>query len=48
MLGQPGLAHGFKNGLKLGQIRRVVGNRRPEGAGAGDREVRVERETSLD
>src|SRR5271166_6159210 len=48
LLGQPGLAHAFEYGLKLGEIRRVVGNRRPEGAGAGDREVRVEREAGLD
>ena len=34
--------------LKLGQIRRVVAHRRPDGAGAGDGEGRVERETGLD
>ena len=43
-----GLAHAFEDGLKLGQIRRVVAHRRPSGAGARDGEGRVERETGLD
>ena len=43
-----GLAHAFENGLKLGQIRRVVAHRRPSGAGAGDGEGGVERETGFD
>ncbi len=47
-LRQPRLAHAFENGLKLGQIRRIVAHRRPGGAGAGDGEGRVERETGLD
>ena len=48
LFGDPGLAQAFENGLKLGQIRRVVAHRRPGGAGAGDGEGRVERETGLD
>src|SRR6202042_3814517 len=40
-----GLAHAFEKGLKLGQIRQVVAPRCPGGAGAGDRESRIERET---
>jgi hypothetical protein len=43
-----GLAQAFENVLEAGQIRRVVAPRRPGGAGAGDREGRVERETGLD
>src|SRR5208283_4067932 len=45
LLGDPGLAHAFENGLELGQIRRVVAHPRPGGAGAGNGEGRVERET---
>ena len=46
--GSSGLAHAFENGLKLGQICRVVAPRRPGGADAGDGVGRVERETGLD
>ena len=46
--GTPGDAHAFENALKLGKIRRVVAPRRPGGAGAGDREGRVEREAGPD
>ena len=48
LLGDPGLAQAVENGLKLGQIRRVVAHRRPSSAGAGDGEGRVEREAGLD
>src|SRR5271157_4561437 len=48
LFGDSGLAQALENGLELGQIRRVVAPRRPEGAGAGDGEGRVERETGLD
>ena len=47
-LRQPRLAQAFEDGLKLGQIGRVVALRRPEGAGAGDGEGRVQREAGLD
>ncbi len=47
-LRQPRLAQAVENGLELGQIGRVVAPRRPGGAGAGDGEGRVERETGLD
>ena len=39
---------GLEVGLNPGQIRRVVARRRPDGAGAGDGEGRVEREAGLD
>ena len=42
LLGDAGFAQAFEERLKLGQIRRVVAHRRPERAGAGDVEVRVE------
>jgi hypothetical protein len=45
---EPGLAQAFKNGLELGQIRRVTALCRPEGAGAGDGEGRVAREAGFD
>ena len=48
MFGHPGLAQTVQNALSLSQIGRVVAPRRPGGAGAGDREVRVERETGPD
>src|SRR5208282_5373109 len=48
LFGDSGLAHAFENGLKLGQIGRVIAHSRPKGAGAGDGEGRVERETGLD
>src|SRR5271169_1572325 len=48
LFGDPGLAHGFDNALYLGMTSRVVAHRRPEGAGAGHGEGRVERETALD
>ena len=48
MFGDSGLAQAFENGLKLGQVRRVVAHRRPGGAGAGDGVGRVERETGPD
>src|SRR5271163_39289 len=38
LLGDPGLAHAFENGLELGQIRRVVARSGPEGTDAGDSE----------
>ena len=40
-----GLAQALENGLKLGQIRRIVAHRRPGGADARDGVGRVERET---
>ena len=48
MFGDSRLAQAFENGLKLGQIRRIVAPRRPEGAGVGDGEGRVECETGID
>ena len=45
---QSGLAHAFENRLELGEICRVVAHRCPDGAEAGDREGRVEREAGLD
>ena len=48
LLRQPLLAQAVENGLKLGEIRRIVAPRRPLGAGAGDGEGRIERETSID
>jgi hypothetical protein len=47
-LRQPRLAHAFTNRLKLDQIRRVVAHSRPERAGAGEGERRVEQEARLD
>ena len=41
-------AQAVDNALKAGQIRPVVGKRRPAGAGAGDGEGRAEREAGLD
>jgi hypothetical protein len=38
----------LREGLKLDQIRQVVAQRYPGGAGAGDREGRIERETGQD
>ena len=43
-----GLAHAVENARNLGQMRRVVGHRRPGGAKSGDGEGRVERKTGLD
>ena len=48
LFGNPGLEQPVENRLKLGKIRRIVAHRRPGGAGAGDGEGRVERETGLD
>ena len=48
LFGNSGPAQTLQNGLKLGQIRRVVAPRRPDGVGARDREGRVEREASPD
>jgi hypothetical protein len=42
LLGDAGFAQALEERLKLGHIRRVVTHRRPERAGAGDGEVRVE------
>jgi hypothetical protein len=47
LFGDSGLPQAFDNGLKLGQIRRVVAHRRPDGAEAGDGEGRVESEAGL-
>ena len=46
-LRQSRLPHAFENRLELGEIPRIVAHRCPGGAGAGDCEGRVERETSL-
>ena len=43
-----GLAQAFENGLKLGQIRRVVAHTGPERPDLGDGEGRIEREAGLD
>ena len=43
-----GLPHAFENGLKLGQVCRVVAPCRPEGAGARDGEGRIERQARRD
>src|SRR5271166_483797 len=48
LFGESGLAQAVENGSEGGQIGRVVAHRRPVGAGAGDGEVRVEREAGLD
>jgi hypothetical protein len=48
LLGNSSFAHAFEEGLKLDQIRRVVGHSRPSGAGPRDGEGRVERKTGLD
>ena len=46
--GTPALRRPSRMGSSVGQIRRVVAHRRPDGAGAGDGEGRVEREAGLD
>src|SRR5271157_575731 len=48
LLGDSGLAQAIENGLELGQICRVAAPVRPGGAGAGDREGRLEHEPGLD
>jgi hypothetical protein len=48
LFGDPSLAHAVENGLKLGQIRRIVASHRPGGADAGDDVDRVEREAGFD
>ena len=47
-LGDAGYAHGFEQRLELGQVRRVVAQRRPVDAGARDGKGRVDRDTGLD
>jgi hypothetical protein len=42
------LAHAFENWPMPGQIPRVIAYRRKDGAGAGDSESWVERETGFD
>ena len=42
-----GLAHAFKDGLKLRQKRPVVAHRRPDGTDAGNGEGRVEARPAL-
>ena len=48
LFGHAGLAQALENGVRLGQIRRVVAHPRPGRAGAGDGEGQVERETGID
>ena len=48
MFRHSGLAQAVINSLKPSQIRRVVAHCRPGGAGAGDGEGRIKRETGLD
>src|SRR5271166_1613628 len=48
LFGHPGLAHAFEDWPMPGQIPRVIAYRRKDGAGAGDSESRVERETGFD
>jgi hypothetical protein len=47
LFGDSGLAQALENGLKLGEVRRVVAHRGPGGAGAGNRQNRVEREPRM-
>ena len=48
MFGDSGFAHAVENGLKLGQIRRVVALCRPGGSAAGNGVGGIECETGPD